>query len=295
MTISIAHLGPVGTNTETAGLAYVKELSKIGADALLCPYPSIAQSLLAVAKGEVDLAVVPVENSIEGSVTITLDMLWQLDHLRIKQGLVLPITHALISCAKDLKQIKTICSHPQALGQCQAWLEEYLPDVQLIPANATTEALQNLADDHTMGAIASPRAAEIYQLPILFHPINDRPENHTRFWIMQNDEQHNYNHYLEELSQNAVSSSYTTSLAFSVPANVPGSLVNPLQVFARRSINLTRIESRPTKKLLGDYVFFLDIAANQAEAETQNALTELNNYTEICKIFGSYNILTVNT
>ncbi|MGL6282117.1 MAG: ACT domain-containing protein, partial [Microcoleaceae cyanobacterium] len=81
---------------------------------------------------------------------------------------------------------------------------------------------------------------------------------------------------------------------FSVPANLPGSLVNPLQVFARRHINLTRIESRPTKKLLGDYVFFIDIAANQGETETQNALAELNNYTEICKIFGSYNTLTVN-
>ncbi|MGL6281750.1 MAG: prephenate dehydratase, partial [Microcoleaceae cyanobacterium] len=259
MTISIAHLGPVGTNTETAGLAYVKELGKIGADALLCPYPSIAQSLLAVARGEVDLAVVPVENSIEGSVTITLDMLWQLDHLRIKQALVLPITHALISCAKDLKQIKTICSHPQALGQCQAWIEEYLPNVQLIPANATTEALQNLADDHHMGAIASPRAAELYQLPILHHPINDHPENYTRFWVLQTDDQHDYDHYLEKLSKNAESSIYT-SLAFSVPANLPGSLVNPLQVFARRHINLTRIESRPTKKLLGDYVFFIDIA-----------------------------------
>ncbi len=122
---------------------------------ILCPHPSIAQTLRAVSEGQADLAVVPVENSIEGSVAITLDMLWQLDTLQIQLALVLPISNALLSCAQTKEHIQTVYSHPQPLAQCQGWLEQFLPNVQLIPTDSTTEVLQQLKHDWTTGAIAS--------------------------------------------------------------------------------------------------------------------------------------------
>ncbi|HEY9726645.1 MAG TPA: prephenate dehydratase [Chroococcales cyanobacterium] len=281
MSISIAYLGPPGTYTEAAALAYVRTLAKeTPRESLLCPYPSIAQALRAVAQSHVALAVIPVENSIEGSVAVTLDTLWQLDTLQIQQALVLPIRHALLSQASTLELIRTVYSHPQALAQCQGWLETFLPSVQLVPTNSTTEALQYLNEDLTTGAIASERAAQLYNLPILASGINDYPDNSTRFWVMS--------------LQPSAGGSHT-SLAFSTPANVPGALVAPLQVLASRGINMSRIESRPTKRSLGEYLFFVDIEADTSQETVQAALSELAAYTEIFKIFGSYNVLLINS
>lgn len=275
--ISIAHLGPPGTYSEQAALAYVNWFAKhTGQEAILCPYPSIARTLRAVAQGEAELAVVPVENSIEGSVAITLDTLWQLDTLQIQQALVLPIANALLSRAQSLESIQIVYSHPQPLAQCQGWLEKFLPDVQIIPTNSTTEALQQLDQNLTAGAIASLRASQLYNLPILANAINDYPDNCTRFWI---------------IAQNSSDQGGThTTLAFSVAANIPGALVKPLQVFAQRGINLSRIESRPSKRSLGDYLFFIDLEADASSSLVQSALTELSAYTEILKLFGSYNV-----
>lgn len=278
MTVSIAHLGPPGTYAESAALAYVSWLTQLGQQALLCPYPSIAQTLKATAQGQAHLAVVPVENSVEGSVTMTLDAIWQLDTLQIQQALVLPISHALLSCAGTLEAIRTVYSHPQALAQCQGWLERFLPSAEMVPTNATTEALGHLKQDETAAAIASQRAAQLYNLPILACPVNDYLDNYTRFWV---------------LSLQPSTGGSHTSLAFSVPANVPGALVKPLQVFASRGINLSRIESRPTKRSLGDYLFFIDLEADAREESIQSALAELKTYTETLKIFGSYPFLPI--
>ena len=281
MTISIAHLGPNGTYAEQAALAYVNWVrQETGQEAILCPYPSIAQTVRAVDQGEVDLAVVPVENSIEGSVAVTLDTLWQLDKLQIQLALVLPIAHALLSHAQSLESIQTVYSHPQALAQCQGWLEQFLPNVQLIATNSTTEVLQQLEHDCTISAIASLRASQLYNLPILASGINDYPDNCTRFWVLAQ-------------SQAQIKAASHTTLAFSVRANVPGALVKPLQVFAQRGINLSRIESRPSKRSLGDYLFFIDLEADTNSALVQSALAELAAYTEILKLFGSYNVLAI--
>jgi prephenate dehydratase len=288
MTLSIAHLGPPGTYAEQATVFYINWLTRqTGIEAVLSPYPSISQSLQAVAVGETQLAVVPVENSIEGSVTMTMDTLWRLDSLQIKSALVMPIAHALISCATSLDNIKTVYSHPQALAQCQGWLEQFLPRVQLIRSNSTTEALQLLEHDLTIAAIASSRAAQLYNLPILANDINDYPENCTRFWVISRHEVNASYHI-------PLPSPTHTSLAFSVPANVPGALVKPLQVFAQLGINLSRIESRPTKRSLGEYLFFIDLEANSTTPQMQSALTELATYTEILKILGSYNVLPIS-
>lgn len=280
MSISIAHLGPHGTYAEAAALGYVRTLEKeTGSQPLLCPYPSIAQTIRAVAQGQVHLAVVPVENSIEGSVAVTLDTLWQLDTLQIQQALVLPIRHALLSRASSVEAIQTVYSHPQALAQCQGWLERVLPSVQLVPTNSTTEPLQHLDKDLTAGVITSPRAAQLYNLPVLASEINDYPDNCTRFWV---------------LGKHPSAGGSHTSLGFSLPANVPGALVKPLQVLASQGINMSRIESRPTKRSLGEYLFFIDIEADAQDACVQAALTELASHTEILKIFGSYRVLAID-
>jgi prephenate dehydratase len=276
MAFSIAHLGPAGTYAEVAALAYTDWLKRAkGQEAVLYPYPSIAKTLRAVAQAETDMAVVPVENSIEGSVTTTLDTLWQLDALQIQQALVLPIVHALLSCADRPDLIQTVYSHPQALAQCQGWIEKFLPSAQVIPANSTTEALAYVENDPSVGAIASQRAAQLYNLPVLASPINDHPDNCTRFWV---------------LSLQPSPGGSQTSLAFSLH-DVPGALVKPLQVFANRNINLSKIESRPTKRSLGDYLFFVDLEADLRHSTVQATLQELSSYTETLKIFGSYDIL----
>lgn len=280
MAISIAHLGPTGTNAETATLAYQRWLEqKEGKKSFLCPYPTIAQTLYAAAYGETHQAVVPVENSTEGTVAIILDSLWQLDELKIQQELILPISHALLSRRKSLKGLKTVYSHPQALAQCQHWLEQNLPSVSLIPTNSTTEALHQIASDSTSAAIASPRAAKLYNFPILINDINDYPDNCTRFWILA-------------LTPTTIDGN-RISLGFSVPDNVPGTLVRSLEVFAKRGINLSRIESRPTKRSLGEYLFFIDLEIDSESNSIEEVLAELRIYTETLKIFGRYEVLSL--
>lgn len=287
MTSIVAHLGPAGTYTEMAALAYADWLTQnTGQSCQLEAYTTIDRTLKAVAEGKTQLAVVPIENSIGGSVPISLDTLWQLEGLKIQQAMVLPISHALISLAESRVAVKTVYSHAQALTQCQVWLEENLPDATLIATNSTAEALHDLETEPTRAAIASERAAQLYDLPILAHPINDRPENCTRFWVMS----------LQALDLGRVpkpGEGYV-SLALSLPKNAPGSLLDPLKVLARRKINLSRIESRPTKRLLGEYVFFIDFEAGDDLANWQEALTELKTHTEVLKVFGHYHLFVAN-
>lgn len=280
MKLSLAYLGPTGTNSETAALAYADWLSHHDRlQATLCPYPSIALALQSVVKGLADRAVVPIENSIEGSVTVVLDTLWQTTNLQVHQELTLPISHGLLSFASSLKQLKTIYSHPQAIAQCQKWLENYLPQVQLIPMKSTTEGIELLQRDSTAAAIASPRASKLYQVPLLEPDIKDSPDNCTRFWIISSDLSDRGSHL---------------ALAFSLSQNVPGALVKALEIFARREINLSKIESRPTKRYLGEYIFFIDLEGNSHNPEIAAALTELSKCTEILKIFGNYSLLDIN-
>ncbi len=273
MTIAIAHLGPTGTYAELAALTYAKTLA---VPPRLVPYATIAQTLQALASGTVDRAIVPVENSVEGGVTMTMDTLWQLDNLQIQQALLIPIRHALLSYASVPEAITVVHSHPQALAQCQNWIAETIVLAKTQPANSTTEILPKLRDNPTWGAIASTRAAELYNLPILACPINDYPENCTRFLVLGNE---------------VASGGTHTSLAFSMPTNRPGILLKMLQIIADRHINLSRIESRPTKRSMGDYVFFLDLEADIRHAETKATIADLTRHTETLKLFGSYDLV----
>ncbi|MEM9276812.1 MAG: prephenate dehydratase [Cyanobacteria bacterium P01_F01_bin.143] len=280
MTISIAHLGPTGTYSETAALVYAKWLREnYNQEVVFNVHPSIAVALKAVADQKCDCAVVPIENSVEGSVTMTLDSLWQRTNLKILRGFTIPICHMLLSRNRSLKGITTVYSHPQALGQCQKWLENNLPQVKLVPTNSTAEALKFPQQDLQFAAIASARAAQLYQVPILKSQINDRPDNCTRFLVIG----------LENINQGSY-----LSLAFSLPQNIPGALVKPLQIFAERNINLSKIESRPTKRSLGEYLFYMDLEGNVNDSKVKSALQELQEYTEVLNIFGNYDFIDVD-
>jgi prephenate dehydratase len=292
MPVSIAHLGPAGTYAEMAALAYIDQhladqnlagQHLPAAAALLCPYANIAQTIHAVANGSSDLGVVPVENSIEGSVTVTLDTIWQLEGLTIHEAIILPISHGLVTRATDLTKVQVVYSHPQALAQCQLWLAEFLPQAQLIPTPSTTDALQYPAQDLTAAAIASPRAAKRYNLPVLRDAIQDYADNCTRFLVLSPGP-----------TQGPPSANHThTALAFSLAANAPGALLEPLKIFAERQLNLSRIESRPSKRALGDYVFFVELEVQQRPQVIQEALAALAAHTDVLKILGHYRVWQV--
>ena len=306
MKLSLAYLGPTGTNSETAALAYADWIAsnQPSTTITLCSYPSIASALQSVVTSKIDRAIVPIENSIEGSVTVVLDTLWQSNNLQVDRELTIPIFHGLLSYSQSLKQLQTVYSHPQALAQCQKWLEKFLPQVQLIPTKSTTEGIKLLKEDITAAAIASPKASELYQVPLLRSDIKDSPDNYTRFWIISSkigDKPCSKEGKPEAMAE---SRRLTTqlqplrgshlSLAFSLPKNAPGALVKALEIFARREINLSKIESRPTKRYLGEYIFFIDLEGNSHHQLIIEALAELSCCTEVLKIFGNYNSLGVD-
>ena len=280
MNVSLAYLGPTGTNSETAALTYSNWLLDYQQqNSTLCPYPSIALALQSVIKGKIERAVVPIENSLEGSVTVVLDTLWRSNELEVHQELTIPIFHGLLSYAASLNEIKTVYSHPQALAQCQKWLENHLPQVQLIPTKSTTEGIKLLTGNPSAAAISAPRAAELYRVPLLKPDVRDNPDNCTRFWIVSSQKSEHGSHL---------------SLAFSLPQNAPGALVKALEIFARREINLSKIESRPSKRSLGEYIFFIDLEGNSQDGQIKEALAELSDCTEVIRIFGNYNKLPLS-
>ncbi|PSR19411.1 prephenate dehydratase [filamentous cyanobacterium CCP3] len=283
MMLTIAYLGPEGTYSQLAALAYSLDLEQRTGQAVeLRAMPSIPKAMQATAEGLTNLTIVPVENSTEGGVTTTLDTLWRLQQLSIHHAMVMPIRHGLLSHAQDPALIRMVYSHPQALSQCQVWLERHLPQAKLVATRSTTEALEHLADDKAVAAVSSEWAAQLYSLPILAHNINDHTDNCTKFWVLKGN------------AEEQRSSGQYTSLAFSLPVNGPGALLKALEVFARYGINLSRIESRPTKRSLGEYLFFVDLEISGTTPTGQQAIEELLACTETLLNFGTYNLVTVD-
>jgi prephenate dehydratase len=290
MAVSIAHLGPAGTYAEIAAMVFAQSgCLPAGAEVHYIPHPTIAQALTQTSAGHADWAVVPVENSVEGSVPMTLDTVWHQPALNIHQGLVLPIDHAFIGSATRLSQIKAIYSHPQALAQCQGWLDQHLPQVERVAVNSTAQAVQLIADNSSPGssgnpekaAIASLRAASLYHMPVLDYPINDHPGNCTRFWA---------------LSRQPSPGGDYTSIGFSVhDGSAPGVLVESLQIFAQAGISMVRIESRPTKRTMGDYRFFVDLEGNAKTSPLAEALQRLKTRACTYQLLGSYKLLTIES
>ncbi len=264
--LRIAYLGPEATFTHQAAL------KTFGSQTQYIPQKSIAAVFSCVEKGQADYGVVPVENSTEGVVTHTLDMFLDSD-LKIVNEVLLPIRHHLLS-RFPLREIKEVYSHPQALAQCQNWLEDNLSQVTLHETESTAEATKIAAKKERAAAIASEIAATLYHLPIVVEEIQNHSRNYTRFLVIGN-------HFAERSGRDR------TSILFSIKDRV-GALHDMLVPFRQHNINLTKIESRPTKRRAWEYVFFVDFVGYKDDAPVHQALAELEKLCLFLKILGSY-------
>lgn len=274
MTSTIAFLGPAGTYSEQA-------LKRYDADADALPVRSVRAAILAVADAEVPRAIVPIENSLEGAVTATLDALAGESHpVTIVAEVILPVSHCLIGAAQPLAQIETVISHPQPLGQCAAYLEANLADAAQVAVSSTAEAIRIVAaEGGPQAAIGSRHAAEIYGLPILAEAIEDAPGNVTRFVVLGP----------EGTPPDASPGAFKTSVVFGGPGDdTPGWLVRCLSEFSDRAINLTKIESRPRRGHVGHYIFVADLEGSTADPQVDDAIDGLRRHCEAVRVLGSY-------
>jgi prephenate dehydratase len=272
-TRTIAYLGPQGTFTESAA-RLVTGSDEPGA---LQPYGDVTDVLAAVSAGQATVGVVPIENTLEGSVTATLDALAFETDLLIQGELELPIT--LVAAARpgvSVEQIDEVVSHPVALAGTRRWLTSTLPEATRTPAASTARAGEIVAaSDAAAVAIVNPLAAERYGLEVVARDISDRPGNSTRFIVVGNEIP-------------PPTGWDKTSIVVFIEANRPGALLQLLEIFAERELNLTKIESRPTKAELGEYCFFLDIEGHLTGERVGDALAAVKRTHRDIKVLGSY-------
>ncbi len=264
--LKISFLGPEATFTNMAAL------KKFGSSSELVAMNSISDVFKAVEKDQADYGVVPIENSTEGTVTHTVDMFLYSD-LQIVAEISLEINHNLISKYK-LSEIKRVYSNPQALAQCREWLSKNLPKAELIEASSTAKAAELAQLYHSSAAIASELAAEKFKLNILAPAIEDSPHNTTRFLVIG-----------KKAPPKAKRSK--TSIVYSVP-HKSGALFDSLEPINKNNLNMTKIESRPTKQKQWEYVFFIDFTGHVEDEEVKKAMDELKKRTAFLKILGSY-------
>ena len=265
--ISVSYLGPAGTYTHIASIL------KFGQSTDFLPANTIPDVFSAVEHKEASYGVVPVENSTEGIVSHTLDM-FLLSDLRICAEIYAPISHNLLSCSNELSQIKRVYSRAIAIAQCRNWLAAHLPDVEIIEVSSTTKAAKMCKDCPTSAAVASSLAAKEYGLNVVSEAIEDNPHNRTRFLVVGR-------------ATPGPSGKDKTSIVFSVPHKA-GSLYHALKVFDSEGINLSMIESRPTKQLPWEYIFFVDCQGHEKDDSVQRALAELSEMTMFARVLGSY-------
>lgn len=265
--MKVAFFGPKATFTHQAAM------QQFGLSAELVPQKSIPAVFEEVEKGRVQYGVVPVENSTEGMVSHTLDMFME-SELKINAEVLLEIHHYLLSRTGRFDDIKKVYSHLQPIAQCRDWLAENLPNIPVVDVASTAVAAQIVSEDYTAAAIASELAASMYDLKIVRERIEDQVNNFTRFLIIA-----------RKLADS--SGDDKTSLMFSVKDEV-GILYRMLEPFAKRGINLSKIESRPLKKKAWEYIFFLDLAGHINDPAIAEAVQELKQCCQFVKILGSY-------
>lgn len=268
----VAFLGPPGTFTEEA----LRSQPDLAGEELV-PIRSVPEVITGVERGEADLGVVPIENSIEGSVNVTLDTLGFESDLLIQREVVLGIDLNL--CARpgtELGGVKAIISHPHATAQCREWVAAKLPGVEIVAANSTAEAAQSVARSRSSGraAISTALAARLYGLEVLAADVEDHPENETRFVVLGRGVPPQTGHD-------------KTSVVVFQSQDRPGSLLAILQEFAARAVNLTKLESRPTKRGLGQYCFFIDCEGHIGDELVADVLRNLAAKHGV-KFLGSY-------
>lgn len=271
MTKKVGYLGPEGTFSWEAVLRYLE--TKTG---IPVPYPSFFEIFAAVSRGELDEGIVPLENSCEGPVNMTLDLLASEFQLKIRGEIILPVCqNLLVKSGVAGSDLAGIISHPQPLAQCKDYIRKRYPSVPLTESSSTADAARRVAEmDEPWGAIGSEKAAIAYGLTVLERNINDQIGNATRFIVLGKE---------ECLSQGPAKTSIIVSVT-----DRPGALYHILKEFAMRNINLTRIESRPAKKKLGDYLFFIDLYGHSADPAVSDALKAIAGQSAEIKKLGSY-------
>jgi prephenate dehydratase len=284
------YLGPEGTFSEQALLASTAQSAIEG-----IPFATIYDTVLALRTGQVDWALVPIENSLDGSVTVTLDLLaGETDDLEIVGEVLLAVRHSLIAREPlELTDIHTVFSHPQVPGQCALFLRSELAHARVLPASSTAEAVRAVlesAGEHGQAALGTSLAADIYGGTVLREGVQDRDDNETRFiWLARSGERARTPSWEGPLSESSSSRRWKTSLLFWGPgADSPGWLVRCLGEFARREINLTKIESRPRRERLGHYMFFVDLEGHLSEAPVSEAVRDLRSICDEARVLGSY-------
>jgi chorismate mutase/prephenate dehydratase len=265
--VRAAYLGPVGTYSEQAMLAYFGQ--SIGG----LPCVSIEEVFRAVEAGAAEFGVVPVENSSEGAVSRTLDLLLE-SPLSIGGELALPIQHHLLTLSGTLDGVTRVCAHAQALAQCQHWLSAHAPKLERQAVSSNAEAARMAAEDPTLAAIAGERAASQYGLFPVFSQIQDDPHNRTRFLMMGG-------------VRAARSGCDKTSLILSVK-NEPGAVFHMLEPFARHGVSMTRFESRPARSGAWEYYFYIDVEGHRDDAPLAAAVAELERTAALVRVLGSY-------
>jgi len=263
----VAYLGP------EASFCYLAAQSHFGRSTRYYSQTKVSEVFDEVERGRIAWGVVPVENSLEGSVKTTLDRLISTP-LNIRAEIFLRISHCLISRGTHKAAIKRIYSHPQAFAQCQGWLGRNFPHSRLIEVDSTVAAAKHVLKDRKAAAVTSYLAATTYGLKIIAEGIEDSPLNTTRFFVIGR-------------GRGAATGNDKTSVLFATQ-HVPGALHQALGAFARDRINMTRIESYPMRDKLWKYLFFVDLAGHRDEKKIKKCLTELQGTTTLFKVLGSY-------
>lgn len=270
--IRIGFLGPRGTFSQEALYEYLKDRKGYAE----CEFNTMSDIITSVENGSIEEAILPIENSIEGAVNITMDMLATEADLKIKAEVVIPVNqNVLVKKGTKISDIKYVLSHPQPIGQCRKYLNSELPHAVVKFLYSTAEAAKEVSEGSgDMAAIGSVTAAKVYGLDILAHGIQDNTNNHTRFVVVSKEEE-------EKCGESK------TSIVFSTE-DKPGSLYRILDIFSLWDINMTRIESRPAKNELGKYIFFVDIKGHIEDEDVRDALTMVRRKTSFYKFLGSY-------
>jgi chorismate mutase/prephenate dehydratase len=266
--LKVAYLGPEGTFSQSAVLKH------FGHSVRALALSSIDEVFQEVQAGNADFGVVPVENSSEGTVNNTLDR-FLTTALNICGEVELRVHHNLLGRMKDLSQVKRVCAHPQALAQCRVWLEQHLPEAERVPVSSNAEGARRARDEAGTAAVAGEVAAEVYGLTILAPRIEDHDDNTTRFLVIGN-------------RQLAPSGADRTSLLLSGDKARAGSLFRLLEPLAKYKINMSRIESRPSRRRKWDYVFFIDLEGHAEDPPVAKALAELKKRSSLFRVLGSY-------
>ena len=262
----VCYFGKEGSNTHAAAR------SKFGSSVEYISGRDLRDVFLHVTRGWADYGLVPIENSTEGGVNQSIDLLAE-TRLKVASEIYLPIHHHLLSYA-GLKEIKIVYSHPQAFAQCRTWMLGHMAEVERKEVGSTSEAAEMAAKDHKAAAIAGGLAAEIYKVPIIEHNIEDQQDNITRFFVLS-----------EQASE--PTGNDKTSLVVSLK-DAPGALLRLLEPFQRHGINLSRIESRPNKRKAWEYNFFIDLHGHFKDAEVAATLKELEICARHLEVLGSY-------